>query len=93
MRGIHSGQLRGKYATRVLGQSGFLPEAGVGIDTYDGAGGGISTFKQNIPGDAFNERQNIRSNTTGTYTLDAREWAPRASLVWKRSLCLKGQCV
>jgi hypothetical protein len=42
-----------------------------------------------IPGDAFNERQNIRSNTTGTYTLDAREWAPRASLVWKRSLCLK----
>jgi hypothetical protein len=63
--------LRGTYATTVLGQGGYLPEAGIGTITYDGVGGAASTFKQNIPGDAFNQRQIFEGNTTGTYTVNA----------------------
>jgi hypothetical protein len=61
--------LRGTYATTVLGQGGYLPEAGIGTIRFNGAGGASSNFKQNIPGDGFNQRQIFEGNTQGTYTL------------------------
>lgn len=63
--------LRGTYAVTALGEGGYLPEAGVGTITFDGAGSFASNFKQNIPGDAFDERQIFVGSAAGSYTLGA----------------------
>ena len=59
--------LRGTYATTVLGEGGFQPEAGIGTITFDGAGGAASVFKENIPGGTFYERQVFSGNDGNLY--------------------------
>ena len=68
---LSEASLRGTYAANAIGRGGQMPEAGVGIFTFNGAGGFSSHFRQNIPGDTVFDRQIFEGGVTGSYTLAA----------------------
>ena len=64
--------LRGAYTVYAIGEGGYLPEAGVGTITFDGAGGLQSDFTQNVPGQTFNQRALFKGSVTGQYQVNSR---------------------
>jgi hypothetical protein len=69
---FNEASLRGVYAVYAIGEGGYLPEAGIGTITLDGAGGLQSGFTQNVPGQTFNDRNLFQASVTGQYTIDSR---------------------
>jgi hypothetical protein len=63
--------LRGEYAYTLLGHGGPLPQAGLGVMSYDGAGRFTGNATVNIPGAAWGERTFVSAPFVRPYTVNA----------------------
>jgi hypothetical protein len=63
--------LRGEYAYTLLGHGGPLPQAGLGVMTYDGAGRFTGNATMNIPGAAWGDRSFVSAPFVRPYTVNA----------------------
>jgi hypothetical protein len=63
--------LRGEYAYTLLGHGGPLPQAGLGVMSYDGEGRFTGNATVNIPGAAWGDRSFVSAPFVRPYTVNA----------------------
>ena len=63
--------LKGQYAYTLLGHGGPVPQAGLGLMTYDGEGQFSGRATVNVPGSRYGERSFVSAPFVRPYTVDA----------------------
>ncbi len=63
--------LKGEYAYTLLGHGGSVPQAGLGLMTYDGEGQFTGSATVNLPGRSYGERAFVSAPFVRPYTVDA----------------------
>jgi hypothetical protein len=63
--------LKGKYAYTLLGHSGAVPQAGLGLMTYDGEGRFSGSATVNLPGRSYGERAFVSAPFVRPYSVNA----------------------
>ena len=63
--------LRGEYAYALIGRGGPLPQAGLGLMSYDGAGRFTGTATVNLPGRTWGDRSFVTAPFVRPYTVNS----------------------
>jgi hypothetical protein len=65
-----NGSLKGNYAYTLIGEGGPLPQSGLGVMTYDGAGSFSGTATVNLPGTSLRERRFVTAPFVRPYAVN-----------------------